>query len=109
MSSDHASISVLGIFQEMVKATILSDAPKFNTLSALNTYYTGFDTTSGITAREWCHDLKGSDAKKYLLNVVRQMPPANDGGRCRQAAIFWAATWLERASLSDQDVSGIEF
>eukprot|EP00959_Pyramimonas_sp_CCMP1952_P375157 7856936-Pyramimonas_sp.AAC.1 len=92
----------------MAKAGIFEDATRFNSCTELYNYYKGSGMDAAKTGRKYLDDLTSENAETFLINVVRQLPPTNDGGFCRRAANFWVALWIERAQRNtEQDVSEI--
>ena len=92
----------------MAKAGIFEDVGKFNSCTELYKYYKGSKMDAAKTGRAYLDDLMSENPDTFLINVVRQLPPTNDGGLCRRAANFWVALWIERAQRNThEDISDI--
>eukprot|EP00959_Pyramimonas_sp_CCMP1952_P089321 1868434-Pyramimonas_sp.AAC.1 len=87
----------------MAKAVIFEDASKFNSCTELYKYYQGSQIDAARTGRAFLDDLMSENPDTFLINVVRQLPPTNDGGFCRRAANFWVALWIDRAQRNTRE------
>eukprot|EP00959_Pyramimonas_sp_CCMP1952_P139990 2929605-Pyramimonas_sp.AAC.1 len=78
----------------MAKAGIFEDVVKFASCTELYKYYPRSKMDAAKTGLAYLDDLMSEDTDTFLIHVVRQLPPTNDGGFCRRAANFWVALWI---------------